>query len=418
MIDQRHCAVTQSWLARVCLATVSLAAIFAGGCTDGARPSWFNKNKNAAQQRWDRVRSDVRLELARAELSKGHYEEAAAQLATAEAQTPALPGLDLLKAKVLIARGDFFGAEPLLRAVLDTDPYSSEGQYLLGSVLQQSGRLDQAVEHYQTASALERTNNEYALAVAECCLSAGQAQAALEWLQELYFAPGGLDSSYQYHLLLGETYRMLGDAAQAALAYENAFHLGADDAHTLAAAGDIYMTMQDYRRASELLEPLVDEQKDSSPGLVMALARCLLETGRPEEARTRLGILVRGYDDPWAWLMLGQASAQCGELAAALGNVKRALALDSDNVAAYQVQAGLALQVGDYGLAASAAERAAQLGPTDPLNYCLLADLSHLQDNRERAVRLYRDALQLDPDCQAARTALLRLSPQFAADAP
>ena len=237
MIQQRGAAGARRFPPGAGMLAMCLAAGVWGGCAEGSRPSWFNKNRNAAQQRWDRVRSDVRLEMARAELREGHYDEAAAQLASAEAQAPDLPGLDLLKAKVLIARGDFSGAEPLLGEALQADPYSAEAEYLLATVLQQSDRLDQAVEHYRTASALDRSDNEYALAVAECRLSAGDAQAALEWLQELRCAPGGLESTAQYHLLVGETYRMLGDAVQAAAAYETAMHLGADNVHTRAAAG-------------------------------------------------------------------------------------------------------------------------------------------------------------------------------------
>jgi tetratricopeptide (TPR) repeat protein len=395
-----------------------LVAVVLGGCTEGTRPAWFSKNKNAAEKRWNRMRSNVRMELARAELDEGRYGEAAAQLATAESQTSDLPGLNLLKAKVLIAKGDFYAAEPMLRKALEADSRSAEAHYLLGTVLQQSSRLAEAIEHYRTATTLEPVNNEYALAVAECCLSVGDARAALEWLEQLRRAPGGLESKPEYFVLLGEAHRMLGDTGRAAVAYENAINLGADDDHTRTVAGELYITLKDYRRAMELIEPVVDRQEQPSPSLVMSLARCLLETGRPREARTRLGVLVREHDDPWSWLMLGQASARCGDPRAAISNVKRAIELDRDSPVAQQMLAGLALQAEDYSLAVSAAERAARLDPTDALNYCLLAEAFHRRGDRRRAARLYRDALELDPECQTARAALLVLNPELAAADP
>ena len=320
------------------------AGLLAAGCSEGWKPGWLNKNRKAAEDRWNRVRSNVRMAMAEDELSKGHYEEAAAQLATAELQTPDVAGADLLKAKILMGRGDFFAAEPVLRMAVDADPHSAEAHYLLGVALQHRKRPEQAIEHYQTASALEPTNSEYALAVAECLLSEGDAQAAVDWLERHQRAPGGLESMPAYHLLLGEALRLYGDAGRAATAYENAIHLGAEDVHTLATASAMHMKLGDYWRAAEFLEPVVaaqekDEEQEVSPSMVMALARCYLETGRAAKARVRLGVLVRTYDDPWAWLMLSEASADCGEIRAAINNAKRAIALDGDNNLAHQILA-------------------------------------------------------------------------------
>jgi tetratricopeptide (TPR) repeat protein len=395
-------------------------AILAGGCSEGWKPGWLHKNRKAAEDRWNRVRSGVRMAMAEEELNEGHYEEAAAQLATAEAQTPDVAGANLLKAKILMGRGDFFAAEPVLRVAVDADPHSAEAHYLLGVVLQERWQPEEAIEHYQTACALEPPNDEYALAVAECHLSRGDAQAALDWLLRHRRAPGGLESTAAYHLLLGEALRLYGDAGSAAVAYENAIHLGAEDMHTLATASAVHISLGNYRRAAELLEPIVaaqekDEEQEVSPSMVMALARCYLETGRAAKARVRLGVLVRTYDDPWAWLLLSEASAECGEIRAAINNVRRAIELDGDNNLAHQVLAGLALRAEDYELALEAAEQAVQTDPTNAMNYCLLADAVLHKGQQERALRLYHDALEIDPDCAAARSALLRLEPSLAA---
>ncbi|UCG33123.1 MAG: tetratricopeptide repeat protein [Phycisphaerales bacterium] len=404
----------------VCGVLCCMAAL-AGGCSDGWKPGWLNKNRRAAEARWNRVRSDVRMAMAEDELNKGHYEEAAAQLATAELQTPDVAGADLLKAKILMGRGDFFAAESVLRVAVDADPHSAEAHYLLGVALQHRKRPAEAIEHYQTACALEPTNSEYALAVAECFLSDGNAQAAVDWLEQLQRAPGGLESMPAYHLLLGEALRLYGDAGRAAVAYENAIHLGSEDIHTLATASAVHMNLRDYWRAAELLEPIVaaqekEEEQEVSPSMVMALARCYLETGRAAKARVRLGVLVRTYEDPWAWLMLSEASADCGEIRAAINNAKRAIALDGDNSLAHQILAGLALRAEDYELAFEAAEQAVQLNPTDALNYCLLADIARREGDRKRAIRLYEHGLELDPECEAARSALRMLEPLAAAD--
>jgi tetratricopeptide (TPR) repeat protein len=398
----RHCAL---------LAVVLFAM---PGCDAFRSPGWLNAHREAAEDRWQTARSGVRLSLAEDQLRNGRFDDAEAELARVALDDPECPGLRLSQVRLAVARGQFAQAEPLLWDIVETEPPNAEAYYLLGAALQHAGQLEQAVSSYSTAAALDPKSHEYHFAVAECFLSAGEPESALRWLDEQSDVPGLLESP-DYHRLRGQVYRLLDEQARAAQAYEMAVLLGAEDPYTRKDLAFAYLSQGDYAAALELLEPLIDEAEEPSPALLMAAARCYIETGRARQARAVLGALVRNHDDPWAWMLLAQASARCGDPAAAIKNAEQAVAMSPDSPAAIQLLAGLAVQADDLPRALRAAEDAITLAPTDPLNYCLLADVCRRLGNTERAIRLYNDALHFDPDNDTAQTALLRLGAHAAA---
>lgn len=370
--------------------------LWAAGCGERSERTWFDRGQNAAESRWNQVRGDVRLSMAREELERGRIEAAAEQLAVLEADEGDPAGLELLRAEIALARGEVGVAERLLREILVEEASNAEAQYLLGAVCEQSDRLSEATAAYRRASALDATKGEYALAAAECLLSMGEGEAASAWLRERGVENPGLSSEAAYQLLTGEAYGAMERWEEAASAYQRAIQGGAEDSQTLSRSMDAQMARGDYGGALEVIEVLEARLEDPPAWLTMARARCFLETGRAGRARRVLAVLVRDLDDARAWLMLGEASAKSGDIGGAMGNVKRAIRIDPDSATAHQVLAGLALRAGDAALAIRAAERARQLDPSDALNLTILGEAWERRGDMKRAVRLHGAALELD----------------------
>ncbi len=377
------------------------------GC-EGMKPGWLSAHREEAEQRWQNARANVRLELAEKQLNSGQFASAEAELARVATDDPQHPGLRLTQARLAVARGQFSQAEPMLRELTAQTPANPEAFYLLGATLQQANQLDEAIDAYINAATLEPANHEYQLAVAECQLSAARAGEALEWLEQARRSAGLLENP-DYHRLLGQCYRLAGDDAQAVQAYEMAVMLGADDPLTQKELAFLYVGLGDYASALLWLEPLLRKEEPESDVLTMAAARCYLETGQPQKARTKLALYVRSTGDPLGWMLLAEATARCGDATAAVANAQRAVAADPNSTAALQLLAGLAVQIDDLRMARQAAQNALRLGPDDPLNYCLLADVTRRQGHFVEAARLFSEALELDPDCAPAQRALERL---------
>lgn len=81
-----------------------------------------------------------------------HYESALQQLDAALAITPHNPALLLLKATVLLERGQFSGAEALARSVLSQDHWSIDASFLLGQAARSQQRVDEAIRCFKQAA--------------------------------------------------------------------------------------------------------------------------------------------------------------------------------------------------------------------------------------------------------------------------
>ncbi len=390
-----------------------LSAVLLTGCNEADQPAWFDKGQAKAEERWNSVRGEVRLSMARDALNQGHAEEAAAQLAMIPSDLD-LAGLALLKAEIAVARGEWTTAEATLRKIIAETVGDVRAYYLLGVVLEQDGRPAEAAEEYREAAALAPMHTDAVLATAECLMSASATGAALNWLMSQSATHRTLNSNPAYHLLMAEAHRMLGEWDAASIAYMQAIQLGADDAHTFSRAADAFVAQGRYREALEWIDPLEQNLDEMPVSLVLIQARCQMETGRADEARRALGVLVRENDDGRVWLMLAEASVRSGNPVAAQRNVERSIRADPSNATAYQMMAALALRSGDVNEAIAAANRAASLQPEDALSHCLLGEAWRETGELDRAAESYQRALELEPACMLAMAALLEISPERA----
>ncbi|HWP66788.1 MAG TPA: tetratricopeptide repeat protein [Candidatus Limnocylindria bacterium] len=272
-------------------------------------------------------------------------------------------------------RGQAFAdAETLWRDTIAKNPTASMPRLNLGLLLQQQGRLDEAIAQYERAIADHPDeadlHDNLAIALAS---SNRMAEAIAHWQRALTLAPGRAGTRGN----LGNALAAAGDLAGAVVEYETALRI--DPTHA-----DVYNNL----------------------GNVLAMQ------GRVDEARARYEAALRHDPDfAQAHENLGRLLLATGAYAAAEHHLRRALALAPPRPVALQAL-GLALRgQGETQAALAPLEQAVRLAPDDPefrteLGAALAAAGAHAAARAE-----LERALALAPGHERAAAALRALPP-------
>jgi serine/threonine-protein kinase len=241
---------------------------------------------------------EPRFALAQASLGRAHWikyeltkdvdqtRRAEAALRSALELDSELPGVLLVQATILRAKGQLAAAESVTRRALAARPESDEVHALLGDVLVAQGRKDEGVAELNRAIELRPSywQHHNTLAMAEYGRGRLDAAAA-SWRRVVELRP---DSPMGY-VSLGAALYGLGDRAGARAQFERAAALGDADAHSnlgfFAYEEKRYADAADaFGRAAALLP------KD--PGLQRNLGDALARLGRAAEARGAYAVAV------------------------------------------------------------------------------------------------------------------------------
>ncbi len=191
-------------------------------------------------------------------------------------------------------------------------------------------------------------------------------------------------------------------------------------AHTLAAEvrqrlGDQEAAARELRLAEELPDdapwpdPLLGEMADLQRGKRALLKGAVdaLSDGRVAEGVTWLRELVQDYPETdWAWLRLGKALVQAGDLPGAEQALRAALRLTPDMVDAHFYLGVVRFQRDDWAGAAAAFRRATELKPDYAVAYYNLGKCLLKQGDRPGAREAFRAAVENKPSYPNAHAAL------------
>ena len=191
-------------------------------------------------------------------------------------------------------------------------------------------------------------------------------------------------------------------------------------AHTLAAGvrqrlGDPEAAARELRLAENLPDdapwpdPLLGEVADLQRGKRALLKRAedALSDGRVAEGVTWLRELVQDYPETdWAWLRLGRALVQAGDLPGAEQALRAALRLTPDLVDAHFYLGVVLFQRGDFAAAAASFRRATQLKPDYAVAYYNLGQCLLKQGDQAGALAAFRAAVENKPFYSEAHAAL------------
>ena len=300
----------------------------------------------------------------------------------------------------------FASAETLWRDTIAKNPHASMPRLNLGLLLQQEGRLDEAIVEYEHAAREHPEEADLLDNLAIALAGAGRTTEAIAtWRRALTLEPQRAGT----HGNLGNTLAATGDMAGAIAEYETALRLDPTHADVLNNLGNV-LTMQG-RHADALARYQAALRAD--PGFAQAhenLGKLHLAAGRPADAEREFRAAI-ALGPASADVLQALARLQAGQhrFAEARDLLERALTMRSDDATIHHDLGGVLQALGLLADAVTQLRQAVQLAPADAdLHNDLGVALANAGDRAGAAAAL-REALRLSPGHQAAAANLRAL---------
>ncbi len=281
----------------------------------------------------------------------------------------------------------------LLRRVLDQGHDDPQLWGLLGQLLQQSAQLVEARAAFAEALRTDPTNLHYQQALAQVCRDLGEADSATATLEHLL-------SEHHRQLAataftLGQMYEDRQQLIQARDHFRRAATLVPTDGTYVLALARTLRQLGEGKEASLLLRDL-DVQGIATAGVAAEAAELLLQAGQDAAALKQLErVEAMGQATATTYIQMAGVEERSGRADAARRAYQAALDCDPRSVMAYQGLLHIALGIDDQQTALSAAQRLADLLPTDTMTWTQLGMLQRLAGRLPEALRTLTRAEQL-----------------------
>ncbi|MCO6439324.1 MAG: tetratricopeptide repeat protein [Phycisphaerae bacterium] len=366
----------------------------------------FNKNAAKAEERWDRVRGRIQLQLAEKQFDGGRFADAERTATESLALDPSHVATYVLLARAQLELGRLVSAERTVSIAENAGLASPALSYTRGVILEQRGDIKEALPHYESAAQMEPHNEEYLIAWAECLVAVGQEREALDALDS---AIDKLDDRTAVGSLAAQIALLLGDRDGALDRYRRAGISVKDDALL---AENFGLLLARAGRCAEAI-PYLTQALDAGPKESLqssarrGLAACYLELKDPARAKEVLEDQVRGEpSDTAAQLLLAKAALATNDMVTALEAVTTAERYDGHRPEVRFVRAVVRWKRGENDSAARLLKDLAVERPEDVDVRCLLGEVLIKLGDTDAARRQFEQALELDPRCVWAADAL------------
>lgn len=312
------------------LASVGLASVgLTGGVASmsGCAGSSTAAAASRAEARMATLKSGMEWQQATQAFNAGDLDKAERKVNESIAIEPDVAASHVLRARVLIERGNLGGALESLRRAEVIDPKLAEAQYYLGVVHERLDRTEEAIGHYRMASELSPGEPDAVIATAEVLISMGRAEEALA---ELGASPAA-ELSAGIRQAMGQASTMLGDRESAVRYLGEARLLSPESATIVDDLARAEVSVGRWSEAEANLAFLLTLGEYAGRVDVRRLhAMCLLELARAGEARAELVALVEGVgsSDAESWWLLGNASLRTGDRTQLRRSAERVSALE------------------------------------------------------------------------------------------
>lgn len=279
-------------------------------------------------------------------LAGGHVAEAASRAERARGIFPRSPRLLALQARALLEGGDGEASLALLTSA--AAPRSAETWFVAGSIHEEAGRPDEAVNAFRRSLRLDPNRKETRARVGRLLLSLGRfAEAAEELIAASNVGRDDPDPALAYEC--GRALEGMGDAESAILAYETSRRNGLEVQASTWRIGFLLSMIGQTDAALAELRALARQEPSFDLGY-RDLVRLLLEKGELDEALRWARVLVERFGEKGAsHLLLGMTLSRLGREDEALASLRASLALDPAPRVGNEL-AWLLLTAGDEGL--------------------------------------------------------------------
>lgn len=290
--------------------------------------------------------------------------------------------------------GDEHRAIDLYKAFLEEEPFDENSWYSLGVLLAKQRRIEDAMEAFDYALAIDSQYLSAYLSKANMLFE----EALYEEAVKIYLDYAEMDSDYpEIYYLIGECYENIGNSDKA-LYYYNIV-LSFDDKHTdaLLGIGAVHLQRQEYPESIFVLKKAFRNDPQNTE-VMYSLAELYLKTGSFREGIDLINkalSLAPGEED--YWLLLSELQTASGNKPEALASVAEGLKAIPAGVALMYRYAGLLSGNRQPDEAHTWFEKACAIAPgmlSDFFEY--FPDAHDAPEFRDTAFRVYKD---LQDDC-------------------
>lgn len=398
----------KGWTKGLVAAVVAFSMLTAaGGC---AKDQKKLTQREQSKLRWNSARAAVLLNLAKQQFEAGAHEQCRKSLTQALALDQKNVRIWILAAKLDIEESRLEAALQDLEMGKAADEKNAEVYYLLGVVNQRWQKLEAALEMYKTAAEKQPQEAAYVLAQAETLVALDQVPDAIAVLQGKLSA---FDNNATLRDALGQLFVQQGEFAEGAGMLRQASLLAPDDQTIREHLALALFYDKDFAGAAPTLERLLKDEKYSTRvDLVTAYGECLLQNGRPREARDQFDRAAElDGNSVTAALNLAKVSLQLNDPKRADVAVRKALALDPKNSEVQLTLGYLRLRQEKLDDALSAFRKASILDPNDVVSLCMAGVVLEKQGRGTEAMSCYTRALKLRPNDELATTLMAQIQP-------
>ncbi|MBN1511629.1 MAG: tetratricopeptide repeat protein [Phycisphaerae bacterium] len=394
--------------ARFATVTAAVLSMLIVGALAGCSQTTHNEAKAQAQQRWDRIRAGVKLQLAEQHFRAGRMKNCLQEAGQAVALDPQSIAPRILLTQALIETGQLLSAAAAIDAAAAIEPEHPEVLYMQGVVAERRQDLERALTCYQRASERDPTQADYVASEVECLVAIGRPWLAQEVLQD---RSADFPQDATLKALQAEVALLLGDEHTALQGLQAALRNAGNDPRLTEEYGLLLVRTGQHERAVSVLEPMYARSPDSMSRLsVRTLASAYLALGRPQQAKNLLSRLVEKYaNDPHDWTILARAAMVCNDWATARRCAETLVGLTPDDPDTQFLMGYVCWKLNDPQRAKAALRSVLITNPSDAMAHCILGDVYRQTADFPNAQRHFQSAIQFDPTCEWARDALAEL---------
>ncbi len=376
----------------LCLTVMGLVG--AAGC----RIMTPTETKTQAQDRWNHIRADFKMQLARQHYDAKLFHDAQVVATEALAFDPTLTPAYVLLAKTYLELGKPVSARRAIEAARQAQLDSPGLTYMQGVVTETRGHTDMAAAFYAHACEAAPDNVDYMIAYAESLVALGRPDTAL---QHLDASIGRYDDNGSALLLSAHIASLIGDVDGAIRRYRIALDaLG----ESRIASRELGLLLVQSNRYEEAIESLTTVMSQSSGGVDMtiprhALATAYLRTGRPMKAISWLTPESRGEAKTGrGYRILAEAALATNDIPTGVAAAETALRYAPDESGLILLYAAALWRHGDNLAAAQRLRRYLDRHHDDATAHCLLAEVLRSQGRTDDARDHFRRASELNDD--------------------
>lgn len=387
------------------IALASLAVVLAGCAAKQGK--YTTEHKEKAQEKVAQMKSATEWDMARQAYLAGDLKKALSHVDRSIALNETVAKSHVLRGRILMELNEFNAALSALARAEEIAAADVDAQYFTGLCHERIAQKEKALARYVKAGELEPGTAKYAVAAAEMLIDLGrldEAQAHLTAREDTFQNDPGVKQT------LGHVAMLRGRPTDAVVLFTEARLLAPDDQAVFEDLARAQLAAGNFPEAEYSLAMLLKNPQNSARrDLRHAHARCLLQVGRPMEARDLLISLTgdaEGAKDIESWIELGQTCRILQDTTRLKQCASRVVALAPHRHEGYVLKALWERLSGHPESALSSLDRAVQRAPDDVPTLLLHAITARDCAKPQLAARSLARARALDP----ANSAVLALS--------